>query len=76
MLGTEDRGSDKRTLSAHEQEILNNFLAAFGGDALGDLEPVNSADKPIAPTDRDPGSTPAIDVNVPATTECDGGDLP
>lgn len=36
VFGAEDRRSDKRTLSPQDQAVLDNFLAAFGGDAAGD----------------------------------------
>lgn len=76
VFGTEDRGADKKTLSAHDQAVLDNFLVAFGGDASGELEPASSADERITPTDGDPESMPAIDVDAPASTERNEDDLP
>lgn len=75
VFGTEDRGADKKMLSAHDQAILDSFLAAFGGDAVGVLESASSADEQITPTDGAPASRPAIDVNAPATTESNGDDV-
>lgn len=33
LFGAEDRRTDKRTLSPQDQAVLDNFLAAFGGEA-------------------------------------------
>lgn len=74
VFGTEDRGADKKMLSAHDQAILDSFLTAFGGDAVGDFESASSADEQITPKDGDPASPPAIDVNAPAIAEGNGDD--
>jgi hypothetical protein len=76
VFGTEDRGVDKKALSAHDQAILDNFLAAFGGDTNGELKTAKSTDERKTPTDSDPGSAHANNIDAPAGTECDGEDLP
>lgn len=48
VFGAEDRRTDKRTLSPQDQAVLDNFLAAFGGDAAS-----SSNDFTGKPTDPD-----------------------
>ncbi len=56
VFGAEDRRAGKRTLSPQDQAVLDNFLAAFGGDAAGDnsSDAEGSEDNPVPNVTGDP----------------------
>ena len=57
LFGAEDRNADKRTLSPHDQAVLDNFLTAFGGDGGGEELGEDECG------DEEPGKDPSIDVD-------------
>ncbi|MDR7102891.1 DUF5681 domain-containing protein [Croceicoccus sp. BE223] len=76
VFGIEDRGADRRTLSAHDEAILDNFLKAFGGDASGELERAGSVDELIKPTGGDPDGPLATDRHIATIANYSEDDLP
>ena len=61
LFGAEDRRSDKRTLSSHDQAVLDNFLTAFGGDAAdegGGVESDSGSSPAPGETDDNPEGEP------------------